>query len=161
MVNFIMLNPSTANETQDDQTTLRCISFARDWGYGQLKITNLFAFRTPQPSELFAATTDPVGTENDGYILRTAGAAHLVVAAWGNDGHHLYRSTSVLEMLKEYKIHPAALQLTSQKAPAHPSRLKKFLVPIDLDTGRPIANIPSIHQANYHKQMDLFLDKWI
>ncbi|WP_235684234.1 DUF1643 domain-containing protein [Bacillus mycoides] len=29
---FIMLNPSTADEYQDDMTTKRCINFAKRWG---------------------------------------------------------------------------------------------------------------------------------
>jgi hypothetical protein len=42
-VNFIGLNPSTADEQVDDPTIRCCIGFARDWGYGGLVMTNLFA----------------------------------------------------------------------------------------------------------------------
>jgi len=44
LVNFIGLNPSTADERIDDMTIRRCMRFASDWGYGGLLMTNLFAF---------------------------------------------------------------------------------------------------------------------
>ncbi len=45
LVMFIGLNPSTADETEDDPTIRRCISFAQNWGYGGLYMANLFVFR--------------------------------------------------------------------------------------------------------------------
>jgi hypothetical protein len=44
-VQFIGLNPSTADESQDDPTVRRCIDFAKRWGAGALCMTNIFAFR--------------------------------------------------------------------------------------------------------------------
>jgi hypothetical protein len=44
-VMFIGLNPSTADEIENDPTINRCISYARSWGYGGLFMANLFAFR--------------------------------------------------------------------------------------------------------------------
>ena len=41
---FVMLNPSTADESVDDPTIRRCISFAKAWGFGSLSVGNLFAF---------------------------------------------------------------------------------------------------------------------
>lgn len=49
---FVMLNPSTANESQDDPTIRRCISFAKQWGHGGIIVGNLFAFRSPYPTDL-------------------------------------------------------------------------------------------------------------
>jgi len=37
---FILLNPSTADETEDDRTSSKCIGFAQQWGFGS--ITNLY-----------------------------------------------------------------------------------------------------------------------
>ncbi|GHX72979.1 hypothetical protein VCSRO16_3593 [Vibrio cholerae] len=42
---FIGLNPSTADEKNDDPTLRRCINFAKSWGYGGVCMANLFAFR--------------------------------------------------------------------------------------------------------------------
>ena len=82
-VMFIGLNPSTADETEDDPTIRRCIRFAKDWGYGGLLMMNAYAFRATKPKDMQAAL-DPVGPGNDeafGYRRTQVG---LVVAAWGS-----------------------------------------------------------------------------
>src|SRR3954469_17706712 len=68
LCNFLMLNPSTADETVNDPTVARCARRARSWGYGGLVVTNLFAFRATDPSGLRAAP-DPVGPEDDAAIV--------------------------------------------------------------------------------------------
>ncbi len=81
-VMFIGLNPSTADESQDDPTIRRCIGFAKTWGYSGLLMMNAFAFRATDPKNMKAAD-DPVGPDNDeafGYRRTQAG---LIVAAWG------------------------------------------------------------------------------
>lgn len=49
MVMIIGLNPSTADETKNDPTIIRCIDFAKSWGYGGVYMLNLFAFRATLP----------------------------------------------------------------------------------------------------------------
>jgi hypothetical protein len=49
---FVLLNPSTADEVEDDKTLNRCIDFAKCWGFGSLEIVNLFAYRTKDPKIL-------------------------------------------------------------------------------------------------------------
>ncbi|HBI04838.1 MAG TPA: hypothetical protein DDY49_12510, partial [Paenibacillaceae bacterium] len=66
-VTFIMLNPSTADETYDDLTITRCINFAKRWGFGTLEVVNLFAYRAPDFGEIMEVN-DPVGVKNDEYI---------------------------------------------------------------------------------------------
>lgn len=48
-VQFIGLNPSTADETNDDPTLKKCMKFAHRWGFGSMCMTNLFAFRATEP----------------------------------------------------------------------------------------------------------------
>lgn len=88
---FIGLNPSTADETEDDPTIRRCINFAKSWGYGGIYMANLFAFRTSKPRELWLAD-DPVGHDNDRWLLALSEKAELTIAAWGNGGSHQGRS---------------------------------------------------------------------
>jgi hypothetical protein len=95
---FIGLNPSTADETHDDPTVRRCISFAKRWGFGGLCMTNIFACRATDP-QMMLSFINPVGQENDRYLLECYAAAGLVVAAWGNLGTHLNRGKQVREFL--------------------------------------------------------------
>ena len=49
---IIGLNPSTADEKENDPTIVRCINFAKSWGYGGVYVANLFAFRATLPIEM-------------------------------------------------------------------------------------------------------------
>ncbi|MDX1736295.1 MAG: DUF1643 domain-containing protein [Halioglobus sp.] len=115
VVMFIGLNPSTADETTDDPTLVRCMKFARDWGYGGVCMANLFAFRATDPAQMKAAA-DPVGRRNNFWLRKLAAEAWLVVAAWGNDGSFSERSAAVRRMLPP--LH--CLQLNRSGEPAHP-----------------------------------------
>src|SRR5438094_9798340 len=83
--NFLMLNPSTADETQLDPSCTRARDYAARWGFGGLLVTNIFAWRATDPEQMKAAR-DPVGRGNDRAILRAAREAAIVVCAWGNHG---------------------------------------------------------------------------
>lgn len=131
MVVFIGLNPSTADETQDDPTIRRCIDFARRWGFARLKMLNLFAFRSTDPRGLLNAD-DPVGPENDCVIAKVIGGSELVVCAWGSfpsDG----RVARVLELVAA----PHALGLTKNGSPRHPLYVRGDTAP------QPFAHCPS------------------
>lgn len=124
---FIGLNPSTADETNDDPTVRRCIGYAQDWGYSGLCMTNLFAFRATQPADM-KAVSDPVGPDNDKMLRQLASGAGVVVAAWGTHGTHMGRASLVLAMLPF--LH--CLRLTKDDHPAHPLYLPKVLKPFVL-----------------------------
>jgi Protein of unknown function (DUF1643) len=69
--NFLLLNPSTADEATNDPTSVRCERRARRWGFGGLIVTNLFAPCATDPAGL-RRVADPIGPENDAVILETA-----------------------------------------------------------------------------------------
>lgn len=119
---LIGLNPSTADHRQDDPTIRRCMGFARDWGYSGLCVANLFAWRATYPRDLFAAA-DPVGPKNDLWLSRLARRADLVVAAWGNLGHHMNRAHHVASRLGG--LH--AIRVNASGDPAHPLYLPSHL----------------------------------
>lgn len=117
---FIGLNPSTADETQDDPTIRRCMRFARDWGFGRLCMLNLFAIRETDPKKMMLAE-DPVGKLNDATLNRMTVGARMVVAAWGVHGEHMNRGNAVRRMLTGRLHH---LGLTKAGHPKHPLYLK-------------------------------------
>lgn len=80
---WILLNPSTADESSNDPTLRRVQGFSQSFGYGGLEVVNLFALRSPDPRAL-AQIVDPVGPENDRYIRGAVVRATKIIAAWGN-----------------------------------------------------------------------------
>ena len=119
---FVMLNPSTADATQNDPTIRRCLGFARREGWGSLDVVNLFGLRATNPAEL-AAHPDPVGPRNDAAIGDAIHAADAVICAWGAHPmtQHQDRAATVLRLLRQhgsriYRLGPP----TRSGAPRHP-----------------------------------------
>jgi len=116
---FIGLNPSTADETEDDPTIRRCIRFAKDWGYGGLCMTNLFALRATDPKFMMGHPS-PVGPGNTQWINNLAAFAGVVVFAWGTHGGFEERDILITEILGKGKC----LGKTKNGHPRHPLYLK-------------------------------------
>lgn len=126
VANFLMLNPSTADEVKLDPSCTRARRYAERWGYGALIVTNLFGWRATDPEEMKGAK-DPVGAGNDRAILAAASEASIVVCAWGNHGAHLGRSLEVRRILKRVQLH--LLRMNGSGEPAHPLYLPGSLRP--------------------------------
>ena len=127
VANFLMLNPSTADEVKLDPSCTRARNYAATWGFGSILITNIFGWRATDPDDMKAAR-DPVGRGNDAAILRAAREADIVVCAWGNHGLHRERSGRVRELLSGVKLH--ALRVNGAGEPAHPLYLPAALEPL-------------------------------
>lgn len=127
--NFVMLNPSTADEAQLDPTCARARRYAEVWGYGALIVTNIFAWRATDPARL-KATDDPVGQGNDRAILAAAREAKLVVCAWGNHAALRDRGAAVASMLRQAGARLHALRITAAGEPSHPLYLPGALKPL-------------------------------
>lgn len=119
---MVLLNPSVADEFKDDNTNVRGIRFAFGFGFGSLVFANEFAFRTPKPAVMKKAA-DPVGPDNDEWILKEAKAADRIVVAWGTHGGFKGRDKQVLELLKDFELY--CLGRTKDGHPRHPLYLKK------------------------------------
>lgn len=128
-VNFVMLNPSTADAFQLDPTNRRCMGFAQRWGFGGAEVTNIFAFRSTDPRGL-RAVDDPVGPDNDDAILGVAVGADLVIAAWGTHGELHGRGAEVRAMLDAAGVELHVLRLTKAGHPAHPLYLPGEVRPV-------------------------------
>lgn len=132
-VAIVGLNPSIADHEIDDPTILRCIDFAKSWGYGGFYIVNLFGFRATDPNEL-NSQNDPIGVDNDKHLLEVFAKVDKVVCAWGNGGTLMGRNADVLKMIAT----PYCIQKNTSGEPAHPLYLKKSLQPVLLfeETGK-------------------------
>lgn len=116
-----MLNPSTADADVDDPTIRRLIKFATRAGFGSLRVVNLFAFRSPDPSVLRQAD-DPVGIAND-YIIGDSIAYQNanncpVLAAWGAFSLAAERARKVMGLVEGTNW--VCLGTTKDGHPRHP-----------------------------------------
>ena len=87
---FIMLNPSTADSYNNDLTTIRCMNFAKKWGYGGIMIGNIYPFRAKRPKDLKKWLNEgsdhafwKSGYDNRNHIHDMISKCSLVVCAWG------------------------------------------------------------------------------
>lgn len=135
-LNFIMLNPSTADEVKNDPTVERCERRARMWGFPGVIITNIFAYRSTNPKALYEVD-DPVGPDNDNAIIKQAVmyASTDVVCAWGTHGQFMDRGYAVAEMLRAMGVRLMMLNLTASGQPCHPLYLPYDLMPQEWKRG--------------------------
>lgn len=100
---FVMLNPSTASEEENDPTIDKIMKYSRRWGYDRLAVCNLFAYRETDSRKLrsLASATDLVGPDNNTHLRAHAMAADKIVCAWGKEGIIQNRGVEVAKILDE------------------------------------------------------------
>lgn len=134
----VMLNPSTADAEKDDPTIRTLVGIAHRWGYGGIRVINLYAYRTPSPAVLFAAPaevrigylTQRVWHDAIHYAERTR---RPILAAWGNHGQ---RRGALFAGHARLRTSLVCLGTTLSGAPKHPlargrHRIRADQQPID------------------------------
>lgn len=116
---FIMLNPSTAGEIENDPTVERCERRARAMGFGGLRVANIFALRSTDPQALYAHA-DPIGPGNDASIRIAVEGCGIVICAWGGHGNLNERGKHVLNLIRETGAIPHCLHINKDGTPKHP-----------------------------------------
>ena len=116
---FIGLNPSMADAKSDDPTIRRLIGFAQRWGFGGMHVCNLYAYRTPDPKELFKVAY-PIGKYNYRYIKKMRKEARITVLIYGNDGRRFDRHEKILKQIDK----PYCIKVSKGGMPMHPLYLK-------------------------------------
>ena len=128
---FVMLNPSTADASEDDPTIRRCIGFAQRWGYQRLEVGNLFAFRATDPADMLSVTpAEAAGPDNDDHLRDLSHGAGLIVAAWGAHSLAAFRRAAVLEILSESEADVVCLGTTKYGSPRHPLYVRGDFEPV-------------------------------
>lgn len=119
----LMLNPSTADHEQTDPTVDGMLKRAHHWGYGGLRVINLFAFRATDPAEMMRES-DPVGPWNDRAIMDALRAAvddgSPVICGWCRHGSHRGRAATVLAMASRTDALLMCLARNYDGSPRHP-----------------------------------------
>jgi len=127
---FIGLNPSNADEHDDDRSISRYRQFTVRWGYGAFTMTNLFALCSKDPSIMLA---DPhaIGEHNNRHLQQLSRQASVIVCA--NPGRHQGRDIEVINLLDDYPLQ--CLDINQTGTPKHPlyvtedTRLKPYPLP--------------------------------
>ncbi len=132
LILWIMLNPSTADATEDDPTLRTISTFSELWGYNRLMVGNLYAYRTKMPKEMFRmmrAGTNIVGPQNDAFLTqmveRARSTGGRVMAAWGINAKR-GRVQEVCELVGEMHC----LRTNGDGSPVHPLFQPHDLVPV-------------------------------
>lgn len=127
----IMLNPSTADHSENDPTITILLGRARTEGYGGILVVNLFAWRSSEPSDM-KSSNEPIGPYNDTILdivldIETDG----LLCAWGPHGEHKDRYKEVICKLKMAQKKPLVIEMTQKGHPGHPlyKKLENRLTP--------------------------------
>jgi hypothetical protein len=116
---FVMLNPSTADARKDDATIRKCIAFAKYWGFGGIKVVNLFAFRATKPADLKRAGY-PVGGDNVPTLVKVFEEHANIICAWGAQARNHPQAATVLGIIRGLGRQPEAIRTLSDGVPEHP-----------------------------------------
>lgn len=129
IVTVLMLNPSKANTIVSDKTVNNVIQYFADSEYGSVKVVNLFAFASPDPTEL--KNRDKHMEElNDEYIKCACKNSHLIIIAWKR-GDRKPRKRQVAKMLQKFENKLKCFQDEKGKKPRHPRDLNKNWTLVD------------------------------
>ncbi len=123
-VGFVMLNPSTADDTTDDPTIRKCRGFAERAGFDGLRVANLYPLRATDPRDLWDKnewTRLGPGSLADDSLLDLLGSVAVVVPAWGTQAARCPgRLAHVLTMIQKSGVPQRHLGLTKLGYFRHP-----------------------------------------
>lgn len=135
-VMFIGLNPSTANENDDDPTIRRVCQIAKYNGFGGVYMCNCFPLVSTDPSvleEVYKGWHESADIENMRVILEINRRCGDIVFAWGNFKVAIERGMSLAGYFKKAK----ALHINKNGSPKHPLYCRADTKLILFDPHRP------------------------
>jgi len=98
------------------------MGFARAWNFGSMEVVNLFAYRATDYRELFKVN-DPIGEENNRFLMQAVERCSTVVLGWGAKGPLLGRDRQVISLFAGLKD-AYCLGITKVGQPRHPLYVK-------------------------------------
>jgi hypothetical protein len=144
MALFILMNPSKADEVENDPTVTRQQVRVMKWAelefdlprFGGVVVANAFGWRETDSRLLkvrIKEGVDIIGPDNDRHILEAAKSAGIAVCGWGQPGNLLGRGKVITEMLAGAGIKLHALRIAKDGTPWHPLYLGYDLKPIPME----------------------------
>ncbi|MBN2531874.1 MAG: DUF1643 domain-containing protein [Spirochaetales bacterium] len=120
---WVMLNPSTADDENDDHTIRKIVGFSKRFNAGTAIVVNLYAYRATNPSLLFRnPKVDYIGKANDHTLKKYKSFADKIVFACGTHAKP-ERLIEVYNMLRPQYGDIYCLKKNKDGTPAHPARL--------------------------------------
>ena len=108
---YIMLNPSMADDKNDDPTIRRLINFTKKFDYGGFLVANIFSKITPNPKEVDKSRG--ITNKNFEELLKLINKVDQIVYAWGN-------SIEEPIILKDLISNPKCFGKNLNGTPKHP-----------------------------------------
>jgi len=118
IITYIMLNPSKADDKDDDKTIKRLIFFSKKFGYGGFYVGNIYPKITPYINELYKNISHDKN-ENKKHIKSMIKKSSKVVYAWGKT------IDSPPKWIQKIVEKPFCFGLNKNGTPKHPLYLKK------------------------------------
>ena len=113
---YIMLNPSLADDKNDDPTIRRLINFTKKFNYGGFLVGNIFTKITPNPKEL--DKSKGMSDKNFEELIKLINKVDQIVYAWGS-------SIEEPQLLKKLVLSPKCFGKNVNGTPKHPLYLPK------------------------------------
>lgn len=117
LVMFIGLNPSTANEDENDPTIRSVERISKYNGYGGFYMMNCFPYVSTDPNLLFLGITPLTQEKNNRYLLDIGKICTDVVFAWGNFKEV---DNDVVRFLSSLFPNAKTLHVNKNGSPKHP-----------------------------------------
>ena len=108
---YIMLNPSFADDKDDDPTIRRLINFTKKFNYGGFLVGNIFTTITPNPKEL--DKSKGMSDKNFEELIKLINKVDQIVYAWGS-------SIEEPQLLKKLVLNPKCFGKNLNGTPKHP-----------------------------------------
>ena len=108
---YIMLNPSLADDKNDDPTIRRLINFTKKFNSGGFLVGNIFTTITPNPKEL--DKSKGMSDKNFEELIKLINKVDQIVYAWGS-------SIEEPQLLKKLVLNPKCFGKNLNGTPKHP-----------------------------------------
>lgn len=126
IASVLMVNPSDANETDNDPTMGKVVGIGKQLGWRRVIVGNLFA-RIGKDIKCLRDPGSPIGPDNDRHLADIIDASEVTVVAWGTLAKipdvHRKRWIDIVRMLDDRARRPYCFGVNDDGHPTHPLML--------------------------------------